>query len=44
MRILLAEDDLKIATFIVKGLRQAGFAMDHAVDGEDGPALALNEP
>jgi two-component system OmpR family response regulator len=44
MRILLVEDDLKIATFIVKGFRQAGFAVDHAADGENGLALALNEP
>ena len=44
MRILLVEDDLKIASFIVKGLEEAGFAMDHAADGEDGLHLALNEP
>ena len=44
MRLLLVEDDLQIASFITKGLRQAGFAMDHAADGEDGLALALNEP
>jgi two-component system OmpR family response regulator len=44
MRILLVEDDLKIASFIVKGLEEAGFAVDHAADGEDGLHLALNEP
>ena len=44
MRLLLVEDDLQIASFITKGLRQAGFAVDHAADGEDGLALALNEP
>jgi two-component system OmpR family response regulator len=44
MRILLVEDDLKIATFILKGLKEAGFATDHATDGEDGLYMALTEP
>jgi len=44
MRILLVEDDLKIASFISKGLKSAGFAVDHATNGEDGLFLALNEP
>jgi two-component system OmpR family response regulator len=44
MRILLVEDDLKIASFIVKGLRAMGYAVDHAVDGEEGLHLALTEP
>jgi len=44
MRILLVEDDLKIASFILKGFREAGFAADHAADGEEGLYMALNEP
>jgi len=44
MRILLVEDDLKIASFVLKGLKEAGFAVDHAADGEDGLHLALTEP
>ena len=44
MRLLLVEDDLKIASFLLKGLKEAGFAIDHAADGEDGLHLALNEP
>ena len=44
MRVLLVEDDLKIASFILKGLKEAGFAVDHAADGEDGLHLALYEP
>lgn len=44
MRILVVEDDLKIASFLVKGLKEAGFAVDHAVDGEDGLHLALAVP
>ncbi len=44
MRILLIEDDKKIASFVVKGLKAAGFAVDHAEDGVDGLHLALTEP
>jgi two-component system OmpR family response regulator len=44
MRILLVEDDLKIASFIVKGLRATGYAVDHATDGEEGLHLALTQP
>lgn len=44
MRLLLVEDDKKTATFIVKGLQRAGFAVDHASNGEDGLHLALTEP
>jgi two-component system OmpR family response regulator len=36
MRILLVEDDVKIASFIVKGLKASGYAVDHARDGERG--------
>jgi DNA-binding response OmpR family regulator len=36
MRLLLIEDDRKIACFVKNGLREAGFILDHAVDGEDG--------
>lgn len=42
MRILVVEDDAKIASFVVKGLREAGFAVDHADNGEDGLNLALS--
>ena len=41
MRMLVVEDDVKIASFVVKGLREAGFAVDHAANGEDGLHLAL---
>ncbi len=36
MRILVIEDDEKIASFVVKGLQQAGMAVDHASNGEEG--------
>ena len=41
MRILLVEDDQKIASFIIKGLKQAGLAVDYAADGEKGLNKAL---
>lgn len=44
MRILLVEDDPRIASFIVKGLKAAGYAVDQAGDGETGLHLALTEP
>ncbi len=44
MRILVVEDDKKIASFIVKGLQQAGFAVDHAENGEDGLDFVLTVP
>lgn len=44
MRLLLIEDEENIATFIVKGLKAAGFAVDHAREGEDGLHLATSEP
>jgi two-component system OmpR family response regulator len=40
MRVLVVEDDTKIASFIVQGFKQAGFAVDRADDGETGLALA----
>lgn len=40
MRVLVVEDDAKIASFLVRGLKQAAFAVDHAPEGETGLALA----
>jgi DNA-binding response OmpR family regulator len=34
MKVLLVEDDPKIASFVAKGLREAGFVVDSAEDGE----------
>ena len=39
MRILVVEDDDKIASFLAKGLKQNGFSVDTASDGEE--ALSL---
>src|SRR5439155_9258266 len=35
MRILVVEDDTKIASFVVNGLKQSGYAVDHSADGEE---------
>lgn len=40
MRILVIEDDSKLAAFVTGGFKQAGFAVDRAADGLDGLALA----
>jgi len=42
MRILVVEDDDKIASFVVNGLRQSGFAVDRAKDGEQALDFALS--
>ncbi len=44
MRLLLVEDDMKIASFVIKGFEAGGYAIDHATDGEEGLHLALSEP
>jgi two-component system OmpR family response regulator len=44
MRLLLVEDDPKIASFILKGLKAEGYAVDHAPDGQEGLHLAVTEP
>ncbi len=40
MRILVVEDDNKIASFVVKGLKQTGFAVDRCADGEEALVFA----
>jgi len=41
MRILVVEDEQKVASFIKKGLEEEGYAVDVAADGEEGLALGL---
>lgn len=40
MRLLVVEDDRKIAAFVVKGLKESGFAVDRCADGEEGLLMA----
>ena len=41
MRLLVVEDEPKVARFIERGLREENFAVDAAFDGEEGLDLAL---
>jgi two-component system OmpR family response regulator len=43
MRILLIEDDIQAAAYLVKGLTESGYVIDHAADGDLGLNLALSE-
>lgn len=43
MRVLVVEDDLKTASFVTKGLREAGYVVDHAEDGTQAIEHALSE-
>ncbi len=42
MRILVVEDDRKVASFVRKGLMEEGYAVDVAPDGEIGLAMGLD--
>ncbi|MEQ9070262.1 MAG: response regulator, partial [Gimesia chilikensis] len=42
-RILIVEDEEKIADFLVRGLAEEGYAVDHAEDGRVGWLLLNNE-
>ena len=42
MRILLAEDEKKVARFIRQGLGEEGYAVDVASDGDEALAMALD--
>lgn len=43
MRLLIIEDEEKIASFIKRGLKEEGYAVDVAVDGEQGDFLAASQ-
>jgi DNA-binding response OmpR family regulator len=44
MKILVVEDEKKIASFLRKGLEAQGFAVEVALNGDDGYALARSRP
>lgn len=44
MRILVVEDEKKIADFIKRGLKEEGYAVDVAYDGQEGRLLAKTNP
>ena len=41
MRLLVIEDEQKVANFIKQGLEEEGYAVDHAADGASGLQMAL---
>ena len=43
MRILVIEDDREAADYLVKGLRESGYTVDHAPTGNEGLAMASGE-
>ena len=43
MRLLVIEDELKVANFIRQGLEEEGYAVDHAADGACGLQMALED-
>ncbi len=43
MRILVIEDDLEAAAYMVKGLKETGCIVDHAADGKEGLFMAAGE-
>ena len=42
MRILLVEDDMEAASYLVKGLTESGHSVEHAADGEQGLQMAIS--
>ncbi|MEM9281101.1 MAG: response regulator transcription factor [Verrucomicrobiota bacterium] len=44
MRVLVIEDQKRIASFIEKGLKEQGFVLDVVRDGDEGYDLASTEP
>lgn len=44
MRVLVVEDEKKVASFIKRGLEEENFAVDVAYDGEEGLDMATNNP
>jgi two-component system OmpR family response regulator len=44
MKVLLVEDNERVAQFVRKGLLEAGHTVDHADNGRDGLLLASSQP
>jgi len=44
VKILVVEDNERVAQFVTKGLREAGHTVEHADNGRDGLFLAASEP
>src|SRR5438552_4978481 len=42
MKLLVIEDDRETAAYLVKGLSESGYTVDHSADGRDGLFLATS--
>lgn len=43
MKLLLIEDDKEAAKYLIKGLREQGYVVDHSANGKDGMFMAASE-
>ena len=43
MKALVIEDDQDVANYLVKGLKESDFVVDHAADGKEGMMMAASE-
>ena len=43
MKLLLIEDDIESAKYLIKGLREQGYVVDHCPNGKDGLFMAASE-
>jgi two-component system OmpR family response regulator len=44
VKILIVEDNERVARFVTRGLREAGHTVDHADNGREGMFIAASEP
>jgi len=44
VRVLVIEDDQETARYLVKGLTESGYVVDHSADGPHGLSMAASEP
>jgi two-component system OmpR family response regulator len=44
VKILIVEDNERVANFVTKGLRESGHTVEHASNGRDGLFIAASEP
>jgi len=43
VKALVIEDDQDVANYLVKGLKESDFVVDHAADGKEGMMMAASE-
>ena len=43
MKVLVIEDNKRVAQFVLKGLRESGHTVDHSDNGRDGMFMASSE-